>query len=39
MSECELFWVGGTLFWVGGVSGGVWDIILGGWRWTGKYFG
>ena len=31
--------MGGTLFWVGGVSEGVWDIILGGWGWVGKYFG
>ena len=29
MSECELFWVGGTLFWVGG----------GEWGCMGHYFG
>ena len=28
-----------ALFWVGGVSGGGWDIILGGRGWVKKYFG
>ena len=28
MSECGLFWVGGTLFWVG----------EGEWGWVGHYF-
>ena len=36
MSQCELFWEGGTLFWV---SGGGWGIILGGWGRVGYYFG
>ena len=28
--------MGRALFWVGG---GGWVILLGGWRWVGKYFG
>ena len=32
MSECELFWTGGTLLWVGG---GGWENILVGWGWVG----
>ena len=39
MSECELFWAGGTLFCKGGGEWGVWGIILGGWGWVGKNFG
>ena len=32
LSECELFWVSGTLFWVGGGVGGA-LFWVGGWGW------
>ena len=32
MSECELFWVGGTLFWVGG---GEWGCMVHYFGWVG----
>ena len=32
MSECELFWVGGTLFWVG--EGGEWGCMVHYFEWV-----
>ena len=32
MSECELFWVGGTLFWVGE---GEWGCMVHYFEWVG----